>query len=75
MRQEEFESYATTDDHLMHIVGKAKDQDGTEYYIVKNSWGEISPYKGYLYMSKAYVAMKTVAIMVHRDALPESIKL
>ena len=66
-RQESFENYTTTDDHLMHIVGKAKDKKGTEYYIVKNSWGEISPYKGYLYMSKAYAAMKTVAIMVHQD--------
>lgn len=70
-RQEQFENYSTTDDHLMHIVGKATDQDGTEYYIIKNSWGEISPYKGYLYMSKAYLAMKTVAVMMHRDALPQ----
>ncbi len=69
LRQEAFESYATTDDHLMHIVGKASDQAGTEYYIVKNSWGKISPYKGLLYMSKAYAAMKTVAIMVHKDVV------
>ena len=73
-RQAAFESYSTTDDHLMHIVGKAKDQNGTEYYIIKNSWGEISPFKGYLYMSKAYVAMKTVAVMLHKDALTEEIK-
>ncbi len=69
LRQEHFESYNTTDDHLMHIVGKAKDQAGNEYYIIKNSWGEISDYKGYLYMSKAYFEMKTVAIMVHKDML------
>ena len=69
LRQEAFESYATTDDHLMHIVGKASDQAGTEYYIIKNSWGKISPYKGLLYMSKAYATMKTVAIMVHKDVL------
>ncbi len=67
MRQDLFESTSTTDDHLMHIVGTAKDRKGTEYYIIKNSWGEISPYKGYLYMSKAYAALKTVAIMVHKD--------
>jgi len=66
-RQDNFENFSTTDDHLMHIVGKAKDQKGNEYYVIKNSWGNISPYKGYLYMSKAYVAMKTVAIMVHKD--------
>ena len=73
-RQLNFESYATTDDHLMHLVGKAKDQNGTEYYIIKNSWGEISPFKGYLYMSKAYVAMKTIAIMVHEDVLSPKVR-
>ena len=69
LRQDLFENRSTTDDHLMHIVGLAKDKNDTEYYIVKNSWGEISPYKGYLYMSKAYAAMKTVAIMVHKDLI------
>lgn len=69
LRQEHFESLSTTDDHLMHLVGKAKDQEGKEYYIIKNSWGKISPYKGYLYMSRAFAEMKTVAIMVHKDVL------
>ena len=69
LRQENFESFSTTDDHLMHLVGTAKDQEGNEYYIVKNSWGPISLFKGYLYMSKAYAAMKTVSIMVHKDVL------
>jgi len=68
-RQENFESFSTTDDHLMHLIGTAKDQKGNEYYIIKNSWGSISPYKGYLYMSKSYAAMKTVAIMVHKDVI------
>lgn len=70
-RQDNFESYATTDDHLMHIVGKATDQNGTEYYIIKNSWGEISPYKGFLYMSKPYFKMKTVAVVLHKDAVSQ----
>ena len=73
-RQANFESYSTTDDHLMHIVGKATDQEGNEYYKIKNSWGPISPYQGFLYMSKAYFAMKTMAIMVHQDVLPKSLK-
>ncbi|MBT8230676.1 MAG: C1 family peptidase, partial [Bacteroidia bacterium] len=73
-RQEHFESFSTTDDHLMHLVGTAKDKNGTEYYIIKNSWGEISSYKGYLHMSKAYVAMKTVAIMVHEDVLSSKVR-
>jgi len=73
-RQENFENFKTTDDHLMHIVGKAKDQKGTEYYIIKNSWGPISPYKGYLYMSKSYVAMKTISVMLHQDVLTGKMK-
>ena len=69
LRQDLFENTSTTDDHLMHIVGLAKDKNDTEYYIIKNSWGEISPYKGYLYMSKEYLAMKTISIMVHKDIM------
>ena len=68
-RQALFENYATTDDHLMHIVGSAKDQNGTKYYIIKNSWGKRGPYSGYLYMSETYVKMKTIAIMLHESAL------
>ena len=74
LRQSTFESYSTTDDHLMHLVGKAKDQGGATYYLIKNSWGEISDYKGYLYMSEAYLSLKTVAIMVHKDAIPQGIR-
>ncbi len=73
MRQQTFESYATTDDHLMHLAGLASDQDGTRYFLIKNSWGEISDFKGYLYMSEAYARLKTVAVMVHKDAIPANI--
>ena len=72
-RQENFESFVTTDDHLMHLVGTAKDQTGSVYYTIKNSWGEIGPHKGFLYMSKPYFQMKTVAILVHKNAIPKSI--
>ena len=72
-RQQKFESYSTTDDHLMHIVATAKDQNGTKYYVVKNSWGEIGPYEGYIYMSESYVRMKTVAVLLHKDALHEDV--
>ncbi|MFK8004885.1 MAG: C1 family peptidase [Saprospiraceae bacterium] len=74
MRQEQFESYATTDDHLMHLTGISKDKKGTKYFLIKNSWGEVSEYKGYLYMSEAYLQLKTVAILVHKDAIPARIK-
>ena len=73
MRQQAFESFATTDDHLMHLTGIAKDSQGTKYYVTKNSWGEISPYKGFLHMSAPYFRMKTVAVMVHKDAIPKAI--
>lgn len=68
-RQIAFESLSTTDDHLMHIVGSAKDQNGTKYYLIKNSWGERGEFDGYLYMSEAYMKMKTVFVMMHKDAL------
>jgi len=73
LRQETFESYSTTDDHLMHLTGTAKDQKGNKYYLIKNSWGERGPHKGFLYMSSAYLQLKTVAIMVHKDAIPAAI--
>jgi bleomycin hydrolase len=72
MRQATLESFSTTDDHLMHIVGMAKDQNGTKYYMIKNSWGEVGPHKGYLYMSEAYVRLKTVSILLHKDGLKSS---
>ncbi|PKP10068.1 MAG: aminopeptidase [Bacteroidetes bacterium HGW-Bacteroidetes-3] len=71
-RQQEFENYNTTDDHLMHIVGLVKDQNGTEYYKVKNSWGTTGDRignGGYVYMSKAFFRLKTISVMVNKDAL------
>lgn len=72
-RQVAFDNYTTTDDHGMHIVGMAKDQNGKEYYIVKNSWGEKNDYKGYIYVTKAYVQYKTTAFLVHKGAVPASV--
>jgi len=72
MRQDTFLEWSTTDDHLMHLVGMAHDQNGTKYYIIKNSWGESGPHKGYLYMSEAFVRLKTVAVILHKDGVVES---
>jgi bleomycin hydrolase len=69
MRQDTFLSYETTDDHLMHLVGMAFDQNGTKYYMIKNSWGEVGPLRGQLMMSEAYVRLKTVSILLHKDVL------
>lgn len=65
-RQLAFESYDTTDDHLMHLVGIAKDENGGKYYIIKNSWGELSDFKGYLMMSESYFRAKTVAVTLNK---------
>lgn len=71
LRQANFENQSTTDDHLMHLIGKAVDQEGNNYYIIKNSWGDYSPYGGLLYMSEAYFKMKTVSITLHKEAIPK----
>ncbi|AEE20140.1 C1 family peptidase [Dokdonia sp. 4H-3-7-5] len=71
-RQEEFENYNTTDDHLMHITGKATDQNGTVYYKVKNSWGTDpakTTYDGYVYMSVAYMRLKAISVLLHKEGL------
>ncbi len=75
MRQNTFNDYTTTDDHLMQLTGLAKDKDGALFYLTKNSWGENSnQFGGYLYMSKWYVQLKSIAILVHKDAIPKELK-
>jgi aminopeptidase C len=75
IRQKGYETFVTTDDHLMHITGIVKDQNGTKYYITKNSWGASSnTFGGYLNMSESYVKAKTLFIMVHKDAVPKEIR-
>ncbi len=75
MRQEAFDNYQTTDDHLMHLVGKVVDQNGKTYFITKNSWSDKSNQTGgLLNMSEAFVKLNTVAIMVHKDGIPVDLK-
>ena len=73
MRQEAYDNWETTDDHGMLIYGLATDQEGKEYFMVKNSWGKSGKYEGIWYVSKAFVAYKTMNILVHKDALPKDI--
>lgn len=76
LRQQAFNDFRTTDDHLMHIVGLAKDQAGNRFFLTKNSWGDLpamGPHKGYVYMSRSFVLMKGIAIMVHKSAIPAPI--
>lgn len=74
MRQEAFDNWETTDDHGMHIYGIAKDQNGREYYMVKNSWGKYGDYDGVWYMTKNFVAYKTMDFMVNKNAVPKDIR-
>ncbi len=75
VRQEGFEKFVTTDDHLMHLTGIVTDQQGTKYYVTKNSWGtERNAFGGYLNMSESFVRAKTIYITVHKDALPKAIR-
>jgi bleomycin hydrolase len=76
LRQENFDNFSTTDDHLMHLIGTAEDQNGSRFYLTKNSWGEErNTLRGKLYMSVPFVRLHTIAILVHKDVVPEDIKL
>lgn len=73
-RQQLFDRQVTTDDHLMHIVGLVDEKHSGLYYVVKNSWGEISDFKGYVYCSEAYMRQNTLSFLVHKDAIPEDLR-
>ena len=74
MRQLAYDNWETTDDHGMQIYGIAKDQNGKEYFMMKNSWGDYGPYKGFWYVSKPYVAYKTMNIVINKNAIPQDIR-
>jgi bleomycin hydrolase len=73
-RQKLFDRQITMDDHLMHVTGILDETHTGVYYVVKNSWGEISDRKGYVYCSEAYVRQNTISFTVHKDALPVDIR-
>lgn len=72
-RQQGFDNYTLTDDHGMVMVGKAQNQKGRPFYLIKNSWGKSGAYDGIWYVSRNYVAGRTMNIVVHRDAIPTAI--
>ena len=74
MRQERFDNWELTDDHGMLIYGTAKDQNGKEYYMVKNSWGETGEYKGTWYMTKTFIAANTMDFLINKNAIPAEIR-
>ena len=74
MRQEGFDDYETTDDHGMLIYGIAQDQNGSKYYMIKNSWGVDNTYKGTWYISRPFVQYKTISIVVNKNVLSKELK-
>ena len=74
MRQRAYDNWETTDDHGMVIYGLATNPDGDEYFMVKNSWGDYGKYHGMFYASKAYVAYKTMNILINKNAIPKPIR-
>jgi len=74
-RQKQFNNFTMTDDHLMHLTGIGEDQQGTTYFLTKNSWAaDSNEYGGFLYMSDSFVKLNTIAIMVHKEAIPADIR-
>lgn len=73
-RQEAYDNKTTTDDHGMHIVGLYKDQKGTRYFLVKNSWGTGNHPEGYLYVSENYFKYKTINVYLHKDGISKEIR-
>ncbi len=74
MRQEQFDDWRFTYDHVMLIYGKATDEDGKPYYMVKNSWGKSGQYQGIWYMSRDFIALNTTYLFLNRHALPQGLR-
>lgn len=74
LRQQLFDNQVTVDDHLMQITGTGTSTSGKKFFLVKNSWGEAGPYKGYIYVSEPYFALNTINVILPKAALPERIK-
>ncbi|MFH0974609.1 MAG: C1 family peptidase [Spirochaetota bacterium] len=74
LRQELFNNYASEDNHIMHIIGIAKDQNNTGYYIAKDSRGtKDKKHSGFIYMSESYILAKTISVMINKYGLPKNL--
>ena len=73
VRQQLYENLTTQDDHLMHITGVEKSKSGKTFFMVKNSWGIVGPFDGYINVSEAYFAINTLSIVVPKAALSKEI--
>jgi bleomycin hydrolase len=73
IRQELYENLTTQDDHLMHVIGIEKSKNGKTFFVVKNSWGKIGPFEGYINVSEAYMAINTISIVLPKAALSKEL--
>ena len=73
VRQQLYENLTTQDDHLMHITGIEKSKGGKTFFVVKNSWGMVGPFQGYINVSEAYVAINTISIVLPKAALSKEL--
>jgi bleomycin hydrolase len=74
IRQSLYENLTTQDDHLMHLVGLEKTKGGKKFFLVKNSWGKIGPFNGYIRVSESYFAINTVSLVVPKAALDNELR-
>ncbi len=69
------ENWSTVDQHLVHGVGIAKDENGKRYYKTKDSVGEeMGDYRSLDYLSENFVRAKALFFMIHKDGLPKDIR-
>jgi bleomycin hydrolase len=76
LRERQFQSGATTDDHVMHIIAYRK--FGTEdWFLAKDSWRTAweGQNHGYFFFHESYVKLKVLAYLVHKDGVPEIARL
>lgn len=74
VRQRLYENLTTQDDHLMHITGVEKSKDGKTFFVVKNSWGKVGPFNGYINVSEAYFAINTISLVLPKAALSKELQ-
>ena len=73
-RQRGYDNFETGDDHGMHLFGIATDQEGTRYYMIKNSWGKTGKYDGIWYMTTEFCRAKTLNYVVNKAAISKDLK-
>ncbi|HVT84575.1 MAG TPA: C1 family peptidase [Chitinophagaceae bacterium] len=73
IRQELYENLTTQDDHLMHLTGIEKSKSGKTFFVVKNSWGNVGPFNGYVNVSEAYFAINTISLVIPKAALSKEL--